>query len=664
MQKLRISYKKFNPNFHHLKDALKNDDLRFIFLKGGSSSAKSYSIAQCFLLECLGSGYNTKVYRKTGASIEDSIYKTFKEVAYNLHIDKLFRFTENKIECLVNGSYITFSGLDNPEKIKGLESYQYVFCEEISEFDISDFKQIRKRLRGRKGQKIVAAFNPVSETLWIKTEIFDKEKFTELPNDLRGKLKDPYTKKVLSAEYSTIYKKLINTGRYVYNPRTGKDELHKPDTLVLWSTYLNNFWVVGSPCGAYGYYDRQTIADFEKDKITDYNQYRIYALGEWGTIQTGGEYLPAFNQNTHITNICYNKDYPIHVSIDNNVLPYISVPFYQIINGKAIQIYEICASDPDNTATSAGRLANNYLKNIGYNDIVYLYGDVSTKSRNTIDDEKRSFADKFIEQLSIGFHVSDRMDTVNPSVSMSGEFLNSLFVEGKILINEQCKKSIYDYSGVKRDSNGCILKKRIKNKETGQSYEEFGHLTDCLRYFICGAFKDEYIKFSNKRKRNDITDNDMKYYNTIPECKYKVAFFFIDLNNKYIALTANVLDNRCYISDVLYQDNMLDMQVYAKNAKAKYCVVECDKPYFHIIRDLRSDVGDVRASTPKPDYQTRIASQMDNVKENFYFSSNYDDDGDYLSFMNSVLDYDNKNNYECIYALSYISSHIIRNLLH
>lgn len=42
MEKVSISYRKFNPNFHHLREAMKDDDIRFIFLYGGSSSAKSF----------------------------------------------------------------------------------------------------------------------------------------------------------------------------------------------------------------------------------------------------------------------------------------------------------------------------------------------------------------------------------------------------------------------------------------------------------------------------------------------------------------------------------------------------------------------------------------------------------------------------------------------
>ena len=70
-----------------------------------------------------------------------------------------------------------------------------MFCEEISEFDESDLKQIRKRLRGRKGQKIVALFNPISEDHWIKKKIFDTETLTEVDNHLYGKLKDSVTGK-------------------------------------------------------------------------------------------------------------------------------------------------------------------------------------------------------------------------------------------------------------------------------------------------------------------------------------------------------------------------------------------------------------------------------------------------------------------------------------
>ena len=41
--------------------------------------------------------------------------------------------------------------------------------------------------------------------------------------------------------------------------------------------------------------------------------------------------------------------------------------------------------------------------------MVYLYGDVSTKAGNTIDDDKRSFFDKFKEGIDKRFRSEDRL---------------------------------------------------------------------------------------------------------------------------------------------------------------------------------------------------------------------------------------------------------------
>lgn len=68
-----ISHKRFNPNYYHLRVAMDDENIRFIFLRGGSSSAKSYSVAQAILIECIKHGTNTMVYKKTSNSIDDSI---------------------------------------------------------------------------------------------------------------------------------------------------------------------------------------------------------------------------------------------------------------------------------------------------------------------------------------------------------------------------------------------------------------------------------------------------------------------------------------------------------------------------------------------------------------------------------------------------------------
>lgn len=672
MDKKVISYKRFNPNFHHLRLSLRDDAVRFIFLYGGSSSSKSYSIAQAIILECIQEGFNTMVYRKTGATISDSIYKTFWEAVKGLKLDAFFKPVEGQIRCF-NGSYITFKGLDDPEKIKGLESYQYVFCEEVSEFDETDFKQIRKRLRGRKGQKIISAFNPISEDHWVKKNIFDKEKLLEADNHLEGKLKDNITGKVLGKEYSEIAQKWTNSAKLIFNPRTQEYDTHNPDMVIMRSTYLNNFWVVGSPDGTYGFYDAQVIADFEKDKINDYSYYLVYALGEWGTIKTGGEFFRNFEIGKFVGRYEYNENYPIHITIDNNVLPYISIGFWQIITGNvnsARQIHEIPAEEPFNTVSKASEAAVTFLNDIGHKDKIFLYGDVSTKSGNTIDDDKLSFFDKFKAGLEKSFVVEERMPKTNPSVAMSGEFINAIYAgvvkSINIGIDESCKVSINDYSRVKKDVNGAILKQRIKNKETGQTYEQYGHFSDTKRYFITEAFNKEYTKFSLRRGRNKIPDSAMKYYDKskVDLSKgYGMVEINPSINSKFVFVRAMIKDGDCYVVKAMLSDTIMgESEISSLIASGDRVQAECDPSLAAYVRNLRIYIQDVRGRKPFPDPQKRISAHMDYICNNIFIPSDYDTDILFEAFIENILDYKDKNNIEAINSLAALSERVKRGL--
>lgn len=672
MDKKVISYKRFNPNFHHLRLSLRDDAVRFIFLYGGSSSSKSYSIAQAIILECIQEGFNTMVYRKTGATISDSIYRTFWEAVKGLKLDAFFKPVEGQIRCF-NGSYITFKGLDDPEKIKGLETYQYVFCEEVSEFDETDFKQIRKRLRGRKGQKIISAFNPISEDHWVKKNIFDKEKLLEVDNHLEGKLKDNITGKVLGKEYSEIAQKWTNSAKLIFNPRTQEYDTHNPDMVIMRSTYLNNFWVVGSPDGTYGFYDAQVIADFEKDKINDYSYYLVYALGEWGTIKTGGEFFRNFEIGKHVGRYEYNENYPIHITIDNNVLPYISIGFWQIITGNvnsARQIHEIPAEEPFNTVSKASEAAVTFLNDIGHKDKIFLYGDVSTKSGNTIDDDKLSFFDKFKAGLEKSFVVEERMPKTNPSVAMSGEFINAIYAgvvkSINIGIDESCKVSINDYSRVKKDVNGAILKQRIKNKETGQTYEQYGHFSDTKRYFITEAFNKEYTKFSLRRGRNKIPDSAMKYYDKskVDLSKgYGMVEINPSINSKFVFVRAMIKDGDCYVVKAMLSDTIMgESEISSLIASGDRVQAECDPSLAAYVRNLRIYIQDVRGRKPFPDPQKRISAHMDYICNNIFIPSDYDTDILFEAFIENILDYKDKNNIEAINSLAALSERVKRGL--
>ncbi len=646
---MKINFKKLNPVGFYLLRFLQDLTIRFIILFGGSSSGKSYSVAQIILIFTLWEGSNTLVMRKVGASIRDSIYQDFKTAADQLGITNLFRFSDGvkTITCLSNGARIVFKGLDDSEKIKGLSSFKRVVLDEESEFEEEDYKQIRKRLRGMVGQQIITTFNPIKETHWIKTQIFDKEKWHDIPKvvEIAGRELPPQLTDVKSIR--------MNEPKSILNPRTKEIEEHPSDTVVIQTTYLNNFWVVGSPDGTYGFYDEQCVADFERDRLNDPDYYNVYALGEWGVIRTGSEFFSSFNRGVH-TGVCeYDPTLPVHISVDSNVLPYISCTYWQIsLDGgkKHIrQIGETCADSPNNTVRKAAKLVAKRLHEMGV-DKVILHGDASTRAANNIDDEKRSFHDLFIDTMQKeGIEVIDKVSNKNPSVPMSGEFINAIFdavLPGlQITIDENCKVSTEDYMSVQKDVNGGILKTKVKNKITMQTYEEHGHISDTFRYVVVDMLREEFLLFSNRRKRNLYAkDGAIHFFNPDTKCAYsrEIAYAMPNVNGKFALVHGKLCGEKWHILDVqLTETASTDeiKQILIATASPQ-TIIECAPAYYRFVKDLRKELPGVRAMQEVPDIDRRIAATSDFVKNHLLFNEEkLNDDVVYSTFMANLLDY-------------------------
>ena len=644
-----VNYKKLNPNGFYCLQFYNDETIRYIVLYGGSSSGKSYSVAETILIQTIYDGENTLVMRKVGASILKTIYEDFKVAAKTLCIDKLFRFTQNSIRCIYNGAKIDFSGLDDPEKIKGISNYKRVQLEEFSEFEIEDFKQIRKRLRGKRGQQIIMTFNPISEMHWIKKDYLDKEKLHDIPMEVvigGQKIPENLTK---------VKRLMMNEPKNVLNVRTKDIEQHPSDTVVIQSTYLNNFWVVGSPDGKYGFYDEQCIADFEKDRLEDPDYYNVYALGEWGILRTGSEFFGSFNKGKHMKEVCYNDKLPVHISVDSNVLPYISISYWQIDlenGGKRLwQFNETTAENPNNTVRKAARIVADRLHGFGYTGKVYLHGDASTKSANNIDDEKRSFHDLFISTLNErGVEVEDVIGNSNPSVAMSGEFINAIFdgsIPGlSITIGDKCRVSMEDYQSVQKDANGGILKTRVKNKMTMQTYEEHGHLSDTFRYVVCDLMKEEFISFSNKRKRNLYArDGFVTFYNPSGKYEYSDSLCYVmpNVNGRFLMIYGNKCGELWHITDIVFAESVsTDSIKSAIDARqTNNVVIECSDAYFNFVREMReSSDKDIRVIKEFADIDSRISATSDYVRTIIRFNEQEAVDNiDYGRFLTSLYDY-------------------------
>lgn len=235
--------------------------------------------------------------------------------------------------------------------------------------------------------------------------------------------------------------------------------------------------------------------------------YTVYTQGMWGYKVTGGEFWTQFRHNRHTADIDWLQS-PLHVVLDNNLNPYVSVAMWQIdADAHQLRQYdELPCYSPDNSAGKAARRLIAWMRRIDHQDVVYLYGDSTANAGNTIDDNNASFFEKFTAVLEDeGYHVVNRVGRSNPRVQLSGEFINEVLENGwdgwNIVINKQCHVSIEDYTMAKKDKDGSILKKRITNKETGQSYEQYGHYSDTMRYFICTVLQDEYETYATRGRR-------------------------------------------------------------------------------------------------------------------------------------------------------------------
>ena len=641
-----------SPNaFWLLKYTLK-PSVRYIVMFGGSSSGKSFSAAQILSLLTYYEGGNTLVMRKVGASIEKTIYADFKSALSGIEsLSEKYNLKQNSI-VFNNKSEtrIDFSGLDDPEKIKGISNYKRVFLDELSEFDEQDFKQIRLRLRGMEGQQIIAAFNPISEEHWIKKKWFDRETWNEIPMALE------FDGEPMPPEYCAVKSVKRNSAKQILNPNTGEYDLHEPDTIVIQSTYLNNFWVVGSPDGTYGFYDYQAIANFENDRIHDPDYYQVYALGEWGHIRTGAEFFPSFNRGVVCGKFPFNGNLPIHISMDSNVLPYVTATFFQKEYKpddvqQVTQFYELPIESPNNSARKAAKVIADKLRSYDYTDKVYLHGDASGKAKNTIDENNRSFFDLVIDELEHeGFDVVDCIGKKNPSVATTGEFINAVW-DGRvpkvsIRIDNDCTTSIDDYQAVQKDENGAIAKTKVTNPVTKQKYEAHGHISDCLRYCVYDLLRAQYTEFSMGRKRSLYSEGEFKFFNPATEYDYvqTIVYTMPSFGNRFVLARMARIADRWHLTDVCLRDvkGNDEMGGWVRSFEAQMYVVECQQAYFPMVRDLRKDLPQVNVLKMGSDHRVRISAMSDWVRAHVHINPEKMSEPEYGAFINDVLDYNDQ----------------------
>lgn len=205
---------------------------------GGSSSGKSWFLAQRCVLDVLEGGRNYLVCRQVARTIRSSVFQQVERVIREAGL--LPYFTINKSDALItcqNGYQILFAGLDDVEKIKSIVPavgvITDIWIEEATETERNDVKDLYKRQRGgdeSTKKRMTLSFNPILQSHWIYSEHFDS---------------------IGWADEQAVYE--------------------TPDLFILKTTYKDNRFLT-----------TQDVHDLENER--DKYRYNVYTLGKWGIL--------------------------------------------------------------------------------------------------------------------------------------------------------------------------------------------------------------------------------------------------------------------------------------------------------------------------------------------------------------------------------------------
>lgn len=476
---LTLDKKWFNPLYFIINDLSKINTIRTILIYGGKSSAKTVSICQYLAKDCYVKGSSTIAFRKESTVIPTTLKKSFNLSIDSMYIHPIYERQDRRYLCSNQAgkvSEIVLKGIDDEEKAKGIESYKYVYLDELNQFDQSEYDQFNLSLRGIPGQKIFASWNPVDEQSWVKTELVDKYEFVDIIDDTGD------AKYGLPSENSFV--KISTCGKVV----------------LIKTTYEDNYWTVGSPCGTYGYRDQNLIDEYEGLRTKNYNLYKVNVLGEWGKTHFGGEFLKEWRSERHVGIYNYNPECALYFIFDENTVPYFPCGIFQVGEDGYTprMIHHIAAKSPNNKVNWVCNELKRKIIEWQHTGRIYIGGD-ATSQKDDVKQEKGHDLFRLIMNELEEYRPERRVQRSNPSVIMSGFFFNSI-LEGTINelsfgVDKSCFTAIRDFENTKEDRNGKIDKKTVVDPTTKVSYQPYGHFCDLSRYFLTHTYASEYEQY-------------------------------------------------------------------------------------------------------------------------------------------------------------------------
>jgi phage terminase large subunit len=422
------------------------DKSRYLVCYGGAGSGKSVFCAQKLVLRMLlEKNHKFLIVRKFKSTHKNSTFSLIRStlasfgLANHIQVNK----TDLTISVPAFDTQFLFIGIDDPEKIKSVAGITSIWIEESTELDEEDFDQLNLRLRGysESYKQFLISFNPVDESNFLKKRLIDNE-------DIQHKV--------------TIKR----------------------------STYKDNKFL-----------DDEYIRMLEQDMRSNEQMYRVYVLGEFGRPSVKGQFYKCFSVTKHVKPCSYDPSLPLHISTDQNIVPFYPTGIFQIMDKKIRMIDQIALESPNNSTEG---MCNEFINRFPNHEAgLFVYGDATSRKGDTRSGENDY---QIMLRLLKDYHPVLRVPKSNPPVAMRGQYINAILdreFEGiTIEIDNGCNHMISDLLYGKEAPDGTKLKERAKDKETGQTYQRFHHFSDILDYLICNAFEGDYLKFVRGRSIN------------------------------------------------------------------------------------------------------------------------------------------------------------------
>jgi len=140
---------------------------RFKIAYGGRGSAKSESFCRLLVYKSMIEKHLIACCREFQTSIDDSVYKTIRNIIESMGYEAYFKFTDKSIKCLTSGSEFIFKGLKmNVGGIKSINGITICFIEEAQSVSQESWDVLIPTIRSKQpdgnDSEIWVVFNPDS----------------------------------------------------------------------------------------------------------------------------------------------------------------------------------------------------------------------------------------------------------------------------------------------------------------------------------------------------------------------------------------------------------------------------------------------------------------------------------------------------------------------